>query len=131
MFEEEGKIYNLLITRGEKDKNNEYAQFTEKLYSRPDFLWKETAIGANNYLTAPESFFDDIDAIIILSGLYNDNKEQMNHLVKIAEKKDITLVLVRPFGMEEVPLELEKYSDGIVGWNAACIIDMIKSTNEL
>ena len=130
MFEDD-KIYNLLITRGENDKNNEYAQFTEKLYSRPDFLWKETAIGTSDYEIVPETFFNDIDAIILLSGLYNDNKEQMDKLVKIADEKNITLVLVRPFGMEEIPLELEKYSDGIVGWNAACIIDMIKNTDDL
>ena len=40
MFEDErdDKIYNLIITNG-IDKNNEYAQFTEKLYSKVDFLW--------------------------------------------------------------------------------------------
>ena len=43
MFEEEqdNKIYNLIITRG-IDQENEYGQFTEKLYSKPDFLWTES-----------------------------------------------------------------------------------------
>ena len=131
MFEEDEKIYNLLITRGDNDENNEYGQFTEKLYSRPDFFWKETVIGSTDYSIVPDSFFENIDAIILLSGLYKDNKEQMDKLVEIAKNKNITLVLVRPFGMEEVPLELEEYSDGIVGWNAACIIDMIKNTDEI
>ena len=41
MFEDErdDKIYNLIITSG-IDKNNEYGQFTEKLYSKVDFYGK-------------------------------------------------------------------------------------------
>ena len=130
MFEDDkdNKIYNLIISNG-FDKNKEYGQFTEKLYSKVDFLWKESMSGS--YATAGEEFFNKIDAIIILAGLYSDNKETIDELTEAGEKYDIPIVLVRPYGLEEVPEELENKAATIVGWNANCIVDSIKSADEM
>ncbi|MBE6505148.1 MAG: nuclease [Methanobrevibacter millerae] len=130
MFEEEkdDKIYNLIITNG-FDKNNEYTQFTEKLFSKVDFLWKESV--SASYSTAGDAFFNKVDCIILLAGLYKDNKETFNDLLEAAEKYDIPLVLVRPYGLEEVPEELESKAATIVGWNGNCIVDSIKSADEM
>ncbi|WP_407453214.1 nuclease [Methanobrevibacter sp.] len=129
MFEDErdDKIYNLLITNG-IDQNNEYGQFTEKLYSKVDFLWKESISGS--YAAAGESFYQKIDRIIFLAGLYKDNKELFEVLLKAAEEYEIPIVLVRPMGLEEVPEVLEEKAATIVGWNANCIIDAIKDAQE-
>ena len=125
MFEDERdeKIYNLIITNG-FDKNNEYGQFTEKLYSKVDFRWKESISGS--YATAGENFYNKVDRIIILAGLYNDNKEVFHDLLDASEKYDIPIILVRPYGLEEVPEILEERAATIVGWNANCILDSIK-----
>jgi len=122
MFEDDknDKIFNLIITKG-FDKNNEYAQFTEKLYSKVDFLWKESMSGSYEY--ASEEFYSKVDRIILLAGLYNDNKEIFEHLLKASEEYNIPIVLVRPYGLEEVPEILEEKASTIVGWNANCIND--------
>lgn len=127
MFEEENdnKIYNLIISNG-LDKNNEYKQFIEKIYSKPNFLWKESI--SPSYSTVDETFFNNIDAIILLSGLYNDNKEKFDELGDMSQKYNIPLILVRPYGIEEVPEELERIATSLVGWNANCIIDTIISS---
>ena len=129
MFENEkdDKIYNLIITNG-FDKNNEYGQFTEKLYSKVDFLWKESLSG--NYTSAGDAFYQKIDGIILLSGLYKDNKEVFEELINAGDKYNIPLILVRPLGAEEVPENLEEKAATIVGWNANCIIDSIKNAEE-
>ena len=129
MFEEDrdNKIYNLIITSG-IDKNKEYGQFTEKLFSKTNFLWKESMSGA--YATAGENFYSKVDRIILLAGLYNDNKELFEDLLKASDKYDIPIVLVRPIGVEEVPELLEEKAATIVGWNANCIIDSIKDAPE-
>lgn len=129
MFEDErdNKIYNLIITSG-FDKNKEYGQFTEKLYSKTDFLWKESMSGS--YSSAGEEFYKKVDRIILLSGLYNDNKELFEDLLNASEKYEIPIVLVRPLGVEEVPIELEEKAATIVGWNANCIIDAIRDAPE-
>jgi hypothetical protein len=125
MFEDErdDKIYNLIISNG-IDKLNEYGQFTEKLYSKVDFRWKESISGA--YATANEEFYKKVDRIIMLAGLYNDNKELFHDLLDASEKYNIPIVLVRPYGLEEVPEVLEEHAATIVGWNANCILDSIK-----
>ena len=71
MFEDErdDKIYNLIITSG-FDKNKEYGMFTEKLYSKANFLWKESMSGS--YATAGEEFYKKVDRIIYqLTKKYN------------------------------------------------------------
>ena len=130
MFEDErdDKIYNLIISNG-IDKNNEYGQFSEKLFSKVEFLWKELISG--DYSLAGESFYSKVDRIILLAGLYNDNKELFETLIDAGKKYDIPIVLVRPLGLEEVPEILEKNSATIVGWNANCIIDSVKDATEL
>lgn len=126
MFEDEkhDRIYNLLISNG-TDKNNEYRQFSEKLFSKTDFLWKESISGT--YSPLLESFYEKIDVIILLSGLYKDNKEKFDDLLEASERYNIPLVLVRPYGVEEIPANLEEKAISIVGWNANCIVDSIKN----
>lgn len=126
MFEEEqdNKIYNLIITRG-IDQENEYGQFTEKLYSKPDFLWTESM--ARDYAPFGESFFEKVDVIVVLSGIYNYNQMHIDILIEKAEEFDIPILLVRPYGMEIVPEELEAKATSVVGWNANCIVEDIRS----
>lgn len=124
----EEKIYRLIISNG-YDKNKEYMQFIEQIYSKTDFLWKESI--SASYSTANKEFFEKIDVIILLAGLYNHNKETFNDLLKASEKYDIPLVLVRPKGAEEVPENLEKEASTIVGWNANCIVDAIKNAQKI
>ena len=129
MFEEkhDDKIYNLIISNG-IDKNNEYGQFTEKLFTITDFLWKESISGS--YSTAGDEFYQKIDGIILLSGLYNDNKEIFHELIKASEKYEIPIILVRPLGIEEVPEKLEEKAATIVGCNGNYILDAIKNAPE-
>ncbi|WP_276955567.1 nuclease [Methanobrevibacter woesei] len=126
MFEEENdnKIYNLIVSNG-YDKNNEYRQFIEKIYSKTDFLWKESI--SPSYATVNPEFFHKIDVIILLAGLYQENKDKFDDLLNASEEHNIPIVLVRPYGVEEVPENLEKRATVIVGWNANCIVDSIKN----
>lgn len=130
MFEDENdnKIYRLIISNG-YDKNKEYMKFIEQIYSKNDFLWKESI--SASYSTANKEFFEKINVIILLAGLYTHNKETFNDLIKASKKYSIPIVLVRPYGLEEVPENLEKESSTIVGWNANCIIDAIKNAEEI
>ncbi|MCC7553177.1 MAG: TIR domain-containing protein [Methanobacteriaceae archaeon] len=126
MFEEnkDNKIYNLIISNG-TDENNERNQFLEKIYSKTDFLWTESV--SSSYLTASDDFFNKVDVVIILSGLYTNNKEKIDELIEASIKNNKAILLVRPFGMEEVPENLEEIATAIVGWNANCVIGDIKS----
>ena len=75
----------------------------------------------------PESFFKKIDAIVILSGVYKENKEEIDDIITASKHYDIPIILIRPYGVEEVPENLEEVATTIIGWNANCIVDEIKS----
>jgi len=121
----DNKIYNLLISNG-NDPNQEYPKFVEKLYSKTEFLWKESAAGSYEHMS--ENFLNKIDVVIILSGLYEANKKDIDNIIEASKKYNIPIILVRPYGLEEVPENLESIATGLVGWNANCIIDTIKGS---
>lgn len=112
----EGKVYNLLITRG-IDPDNQYEFYKERIDSQRDFLYNEYNT-IENELT--EELFEKVDVVVLLFGLFNDNKELFKELIAKSKQYNVPLLLIRFFGMEYVLKELEEISDAVVGWNPHC-----------
>lgn len=119
----EGKVYNLLITRG-IDPDNQYEFYKERIDSQRDFLYNEYNT-IENELT--EELFEKVDVVVLLFGLFNDNKELFKELIAKSKQYNVPLLLIRFFGMEYVLKELEEISDAVVGWNLHCIVDAIET----
>lgn len=119
----EGKVYNLLITRG-IDLDNQYEFYKERIDSQRDFLYNEYNT-IENELT--EELFEKVDVVVLLFGLFNDNKELFKELIAKSKQYNVPLLLIRFFGMEYVLKELEEISDAVVGWNPHCIVDAIET----
>ena len=119
----ESRVYNLLISKG-IDSYNEYEFYKERINSQKDFLW-------NEYNTQDDELNDDlfnkIDVIILLYGLYHDNKEICDDLINKSKELKIPLLFVRSFGVEYVLEEIVENADAVVGWNPYCIIDAIQT----
>ena len=119
----EKKVYNLLISKG-FDSFNEYEFYTERINSQKDFLW-------NEYNTEDDVLNDDlfnkIDVIVLLYGLYHDNKDICDELIDKSKELNIPLLFVRSFGVEYVIEEIVEKADAVVGWNPHCIIDAIET----
>ena len=119
----EGKVYNLLITRG-IDPDNQYEFYKERIDSQRDFLYNEYNT-IENELT--EELFEKVDVVVLLFGLFNDNKELFKELIAKSKQYNVPLLLIRFFGMEYFLKELEEISDAVVGWNPHCIVDAIET----
>ena len=119
----EGKVYNLLITRG-IDPDNQYEFYKERIDSQRDFLYNEYNIIENEFT---EELFEKVDVVVLLFGLFNDNKELFKELIAKSKQYNVPLLLIRFFGMEYVLKELEEISDAVVGWNPHCIVDAIET----
>ena len=119
----EGKVYNLLITRG-IDPDNQYEFYKERIDGQRDFLYNEYNT-IENELT--EELFEKVDVVVLLFGLFNDNKELFKELIAKSKQYNVPLLLIRFFGMEYVLKELEEISDAVVGWNPHCIVDAIET----
>ncbi|AMD17715.1 hypothetical protein TL18_06580 [Methanobrevibacter sp. YE315] len=119
----ENKVYNILITKG-NDPDNQYGFYKERIDSQKNFLYNEYNT-LDNDLT--DELFKEIDVIILLFGLYHNNQETFNELIKKSNEFNIPLLLVRFFGMEFILKELEEKSDAVVGWNPHCIVNAIET----
>ncbi len=127
MFELESKEYDIFISHT-GGKEEEYSTFEDKLQSAHDFEYKNYSQLEEDKITEEsiESQINPVGAVIILSGLYNKYKNIIQKQIDIAVKLDKPIIVIRPFGMEDIPPELEKISVDVIGWNAPCIVDAIE-----
>lgn len=126
MFESESKVYNIFISHiGQNEE--EYDTFIQKLSAAHDFEFKNWGILEKDKLTGKElqDQIEQVGIVIVLSGLYNKYKNIIKKQVDVANKLDKPIVVIRPYGMEDVPSYLGKIASDVVGWNAPCIIDAI------
>lgn len=126
MFESESKRYNIFISHIGQNED-EYDTFTAKLSAAYDFEFKNYGILEKDKTTEKElqEQIKPVGIVIILSGLYNKYKTVIKKQIGIANRLDKHIIVIRPYGMEDVPSELEEISADVVGWNAPCIVDAI------
>lgn len=130
MFEDELEEHDLFITHnGPGDE--EYITFFQRLLEAPDFEWKDHGVPGLNKDEELEEQIQPAQIVVVLSGLYNRHPELVKKQIEIARKLDKPLLLIRPYGLEEVPVELDKLASGVVGWNRVCIVEHIEEILEL
>lgn len=119
--------YNLFISHnGEGDE--EYLEFIRRLVEASDFEWKDHGIPNKNSQDDLRQQINNSDIVIILSGLYSKHHDLIKNQVDLALQLNKPIILIRPYGLEEVPAELEKIAKGVVGWNRVCIVEMIQES---
>jgi hypothetical protein len=119
--------YNLFISHnGEGDE--EYLEFIRRLVEASDFEWKDHGIPNKNSQEDLRQQINNSDIVIILSGLYSKHHDLIKNQVDLALQLNKPIILIRPYGLEEVPAELEKIAKGVVGWNRVCIVEMIQES---
>ncbi|HEX7467892.1 MAG TPA: TIR domain-containing protein [Methanobacterium sp.] len=127
MFEDESELYNLFISKLNED-NDEYDRFIGKLKASYDFLWKDHTIPGETDNENLKKQMKSVDVVVILSGLYSRDKNLIQLEIDIAVELKKPIVIIRPYGMENVPGSIEKVATEVVGWNAPCIIDAIRES---
>ena len=123
MFEDDLRVYKLFISHINKDED-EYSVFIQKLSGVLEYqnLGVLENINDNDLMEQ----IKPAEVVIILSGLYNKFKSVIKKQVDIARNLDKPIIVIRPYGMETVPAELEEIATEIVGWNAPCIVESIE-----
>ena len=117
--EEDLATYKLFISYPKDCKD--YNIFIERLNTATEaFNWKD--------VTDIENFavgIDDCDVVVVLSGLWDDKPDMLREHIKYAKSFNKPIIVVRPYGLEEVPEELQEDATKIIGWNTACIVEAI------
>jgi hypothetical protein len=130
VFEEDLKVYHLFISHnGEGDE--EYLTFIQRLIEAPDFEWEDHGVPGETSSQELRTQIEPVEIVVILTGLYSRYHDLIQAQVDIAQMLKKPIILIRPYGMEEVPGELEEIADGVVGWNRVCIVEQIQESLEL
>lgn len=125
MFDEDEKIYKLFISHLDKE-DEEYNLFRDKLKASYDFNWTDGAVLDKNSIDDLTEQIKQVDVVIILSGLFSKEAKLISQQLDVALKLKKPIVVIRPYGLENVPSNLEKIAAEVVGWNTPCIVDSIK-----
>lgn len=127
MLEEESKLYDLYISQL-SESTYEYDKFIGKLKSSKDFRYKNHSIPGKTNKEELREQMKSVDVVVLLSGLYSVDKELVQRILDTAVELDKPIVIIRPYGMENVPGRIEEAASEVVGWNAMCIIDSIRES---
>ena len=130
MFEDESKIYNLFISQL-NEANEEYDRFIGKLNASYDFKWKNYTIASETSDEQLKEHIKSVDVVVVLSGLNSKDKNLIQREIDIAVENNKPIVIIRPYGMENVPGSIEKLASEVVGWNTPCIVDAIRDSLQL
>ena len=129
MFEDESETYNIFISQLKED-NGEYDRFIGKLEASHDFQWKNHSISDKTDKEQLKEQMKDVDVVIILSGMYSKNKNLIEQEINLAQNLKKPIVIIRPYGMENVPGRIEDAASEVVGWNTSCIVDSVRESLE-
>lgn len=129
MIEEETQLYNLFISQLD-ETTYEYDRLIGKLSSVEDFKFEDHSVPGKTSKEDLSLQMKDVDAVIILSGLYTADKNLIQREIDVAQKLKKPIIMVRPYGMENVPGKIEEVAKEVIGWNAGCIIDSIVESLE-
>ena len=124
MIENESQLYNLFISQLD-ETTYEYDRLIGKLSSVEDFKFEDHSVPGKTSLEDLSKQMMDVDAVVILSGLYSADKNLIQREIDVAQKLKKPIIIVRPYGMENVPGKIEEAANEVIGWNAGCIIDSI------
>ena len=100
----------------------DYNIFMKRLESSTEaFKWSDVTKIGDGFVDA----IDKSDALIVLSGLWDDDKELIEKHIKYAKGFRKPIIIIRQYGVEEIPEPLQDVATKVVGWNTACIVDAI------
>jgi len=129
MFEDESEVYNLFISQL-NEYNDEYDRFIGKLETSHDFQWKNYTIPGETDAKKLKEQMKLVNVVVILSGLYSKDKNLIQKEIDIAIELEKPVVIIRPYGMENVPGSIEQVATEVVGWNTPCIVDSIRESSQ-
>jgi hypothetical protein len=129
MLEEESELFNLYISQL-SESTYEYDKFIGKLKSSEDFRYENHSIPSKTSREELREQMKAVDVVVLLSGFYSKDKDLVQRILDTAVELDKPIVIIRPYGMENVPGRIEEAASEVVGWNAMCIIDSIRDSLE-
>ena len=102
------------------------ANFDWKNCSVPshDSLPDKTTVGLKKGMTRQVS---PAQVAVILSGMYAAHSSWIEYEIEGAKRMGKTIIGVKPWGQERVPLIIQDNANVVVGWNSASVVQAVRN----
>ncbi len=116
-------------------RHDDYSRVFEYMEAASNFFYlncsdpdRAPAAGGKEALREElRSQIKNAEAVVVLSSLYDENRDWITYQMDAAQAMDLPLIAVEPFGgMGKVPEEVQKRAAEVVGWNERSIVDAIR-----
>lgn len=117
--------------------NEHYWKIVEWLNDAANFSWSNCSVPSHDGLPDKTSAglsrgmtrqMNPSQVVIILGGMYAAHSSWIEYEIKEAQRMGKTIIGVRPWGQERVPLIVQAASAcPIVGWNSASLVQAVRN----
>jgi hypothetical protein len=104
--------------------------------NEPNFLWKNCSIPSTNALPnkttkgLAEGITRQINpaqGVLIIAGMYAAHSGWIDYEIGEARRMGKTIIGIRPWGQQRMPVKVQDAANVIVNWNSASIVTAIRS----
>ena len=135
------KPYNLFISHA-WTYGEDYKNLKKLLDSAPFFKYNNYSAPKDNPLInldgtkatnktqikeAIKRKINPVSCVLIISGLYYNNREWMQFELEYANKINKPIIAIKPWGNTRMPSEVEDVADIVVNWNTDSIVSAIRN----
>lgn len=104
--------------------------------SEPNFSWKncslpstdalpdKTSAGLGRGITAQ---INPAQGVLIIAGMYAAHSGWIDYEISEARRLNKTIIGIRPWGQERMPVKVQDAANVLVNWNSASIISTIRT----
>lgn len=122
-----GDEYNRLIKLLDSTPNFRYRNYSAP-YQKPLHNLDSSDVTTKTEITnAIKRKILPVNVVIVIAGMYANNREWMEKEIKIAQEQNKPIISVKPFGNTVIPTYISNISDTIVGWNSNSIVSAIRA----
>lgn len=121
-----GDDYNRLVTLLDAANNFKYRNYSApenkplQNLDSTDVTTKSQISNAINRKISP------VNAVLVISGMYANNREWMEKEVEIAQEYNKPIIAIKPWGNTVMPAYIKNIATEIVNWNTDSIVNAIR-----
>lgn len=102
----------------------------------PNFLWKNCSIPSTDALKEKTTKglcegitrqINPAQGVLLIAGMYAAHSGWIDYEIGEAKRLGKTIIGIKPWGQERMPIKVQEASDIIVGWQSASIIHAIRT----
>jgi hypothetical protein len=113
-----------------------YLTLVKWFNEEPNFSWKNCSIPSTDALPDKSTAglargitrqINPAQGVLIIAGMYAAHSGWIDYEISEAKRLAKTIIGIRPWGQERMPVKVQKAADVLVNWNSASVISTLRA----